>query len=216
MTITVLLADDHPVVRKGIASLLAEDPMIQVIGEAKDGPDAVKMILDRKPHVALVDIAMTSMNGIQVASTLQKQGSPTKIIMLSMYSDEEYVMRALRAGARGYLVKDAAEPDILQAIHKVAGGGLFFSSVISDVLLSGYVRRLREEDSKDSYDLLTDREKEILRLLATAKSNKEVAAELHLSPATVETHRNNLMQKLDLHSAAEIVLYAVRKKIIEH
>lgn len=216
MTITVLLADDHPVVRKGIASLLAEDPMIQVVGEAKDGPDAVKMILDRKPHVALVDIAMTSMNGIQVASTLQKQGSPTKIIMLSMYSDEEYVMRALRAGARGYLVKDAAEPDILQAIHKVAGGGLFFSSVISDVLLSGYVRRLRDEDSKDSYDLLTDREKEILRLLATAKSNKEVAAELHLSPATVETHRNNLMQKLDLHSAAEIVLYAVRKKIIEH
>lgn len=216
MTITVLLADDHPVVRKGIASLLAEDPMIQVIGEAKDGPDAVKMILDRKPHVALVDIAMTSMNGIQVASTLQKQGSPTKIIMLSMYSDEEYVMRALRAGARGYLVKDAAEPDILQAIHKVAGGGLFFSNVISDILLTGYVRRLREEDSKDSYDLLTDREKEILRLLATAKSNKEVAAELHLSPATVETHRNNLMQKLDLHSAAEIVLYAVRKKIIEH
>jgi DNA-binding NarL/FixJ family response regulator len=113
-------------------------------------------------------------------------------------------------------VKDAAEPDILQAIHKVAQGGLFFSSVISDSLLTGYVRRLREEESKDSYDLLTDREKEILRLLAMAKSNKEVAAELNLSPSTVETHRNNLMQKLDLHSAAEIVLYAVRKRIIEH
>jgi DNA-binding NarL/FixJ family response regulator len=216
MTITVLLADDHPVVRKGIASLLAEDPQIELVGEAKDGPEAVKLILERKPQVALVDIAMSSMNGIQVASAVSKQGAPTRIIMLSMYSDEAYVTRSLRAGARGYLVKDAAEPDILQAIHKVAQGGLFFSSVISDSLLTGYVRRLREEESKDSYDLLTDREKEILRLLAMAKSNKEVAAELNLSPSTVETHRNNLMQKLDLHSAAEIVLYAVRKRIIEH
>lgn len=213
--ITVLLADDHPVVRKGIASLLADDPEIEVVAQASDGIEAIRMILESRPQVAVLDIAMGSTSGLQAAATLTKSGVATRLIVLSMYSDEEYVMRALVAGVRGYLVKDAAESDILEAIHRVAEGRYFFSKVISDSLLHDYIKRLKEEGLRDSYDLLTDREKEVLLLLAEAKSNKEVAAILNLSLHTVESHRTNLMQKLDLHNSAEIVLYAVRKKLIQ-
>jgi DNA-binding NarL/FixJ family response regulator len=167
-----------------------------------------------RPHVAVIDIAMPQLNGIEAAVQIQKASPATGVIMLSMYSDETYIMRALTAGAKGYLLKDTAEEDVLPAVRAVMQGKSFFSPAIAKTLLEDYVRYLRQRKLEDTYDLLTEREREVLQLLAEGKSNKEVAGVLNLSLSTIETHRTNLMQKLNLHSTAEIVLYAVRKKII--
>ena len=212
--IRVMLADDHDVVRKGVRYLLSEDPAIVVVGEASDGLQAVEMAEQLKPDVLVMDIAMPNMNGIQVTATVTKRSPRTGVIILSMYSNEVYLTRALDAGARGYLLKDCVEPDLLRAISAVAQGKPFFTPSIASTLLDDYMRCLREKSLVDSYDMLTDREKEVLQLLAEGKSNKEAAALLNVSPTTVETHRTRMMQKLNLHNTAEIVLYAVRKKIV--
>jgi DNA-binding NarL/FixJ family response regulator len=167
-----------------------------------------------RPDVAILDIAMPNLNGIDAAAQIVKNCPDVRVVILSMHSDESYVVRALDAGARGYLLKDSAEDDLVQAIRTVAEGRPYFSPAISATLLEDYVRTLRQRGLTDSYDLLTDREKEVLQLLAGGRSNKEAAALLNLSPYTIETHRTNMMQKLNLHNTAEIVLYAVRKKII--
>jgi two-component system response regulator NreC len=161
-----------------------------------------------------MDIAMPNLNGIQAATQVVKKNPQVGIIMLSMYSDETYLTRTLAAGAKGYLLKDSADEDLYRAVQVVAQGKPFFSPAIANTLLEDYMRQLQQRGLQDSYDLLTEREKEILQLLAEGRSNKEVAATLNLSPNTVETHRTRIMQKLDLHSSADIVLYAVRKKII--
>jgi DNA-binding NarL/FixJ family response regulator len=157
---------------------------------------------------------MPQLNGIEVTAQALKQLPRLKVIMLSMYADESYVLRALMAGAKGYLLKEATEEDLLPAVRAVAAGKSFFSPAISSVLLEDYVRQLQQRGLEDSYHLLTDREKEVLQLLAEGRSNKEVAQLLDVGLSTVETHRANLMQKLGLHNTAEIVLYAVRKGII--
>lgn len=211
----VLLADDHGVVRKGLRYVLQRDTAIDVVGEASHGREAVEMALSLQPDVIVMDVAMPQLNGIEAATQIIRQRPETAILMLSMYADESYLLRALSAGARGYLLKDSAEADLLQAVHAVAERRSFFSPSITRALLENYIPQLQNEGLQDSYSRLTEREKEVLQLLAEGKSNKEVASMLNLSPYTVETHRTRLMQKLNLHNTAEIVLYAVRKGIIK-
>lgn len=212
--IRVFLADDHGVVRKGLRFLLERQPEMEVVGEAADGREAIDLVAELKPHVVVMDIAMPRLNGIDATSQIVKRDPSIGVIMLSMHSDEGYLIRTLAAGAKGYLLKDSAEADLVRAVEAVAQGKPFFSPAIAQTLLEDYLRQLQQRGASDSYDLLTDREKEILQLLAEGKSNKDVAAFLNLSPYTVETHRTHIMQKLNLHNTAELVLYAVRKRII--
>jgi two-component system response regulator NreC len=212
--VRVMLADDHGVVRKGLRAILEREPDIEVIAEAANGRETVQLAEELKPNAIVLDVAMPQLNGIDAAAQITRRDPSIGIVMLSMYSDEAYIVRALGAGARGYLLKESAEDDLVRAVHAVAEGKSFFSPAIAQTLLDDYMRYLQQRGLTDSYDLLTEREKEVLQLLAEGKSNKEVAGLLSLSPYTVETHRTNLMQKLNLHNTAEIVLYAVRKKII--
>jgi DNA-binding NarL/FixJ family response regulator len=210
----ILIADDHGIVRKGLRLQLEQHEHFEVVGEANDGREAVRTAEQLAPDVVIIDIGMPNLNGVEATTQILKQNGQTGVIILSMHSDEGYLRRALAAGARGYLLKDSADVDLYRAVEAVANGKSFFSPAIANTLLEDYMRQLQQRGLEDSYDLLTDREKEVLQLLAEAKSNKEVAVALNLSTATVETHRTHIMQKLDLHSAADIVLYAVRKKII--
>lgn len=212
--IRVIVADDHGVVRKGVRFLLQQESDIEVIAEAEDGREAVRLVNEKKPQVLIIDIAMPHLNGIDAAAQITKTTPTTSVIVLSMYSDEEFLIRALNAGAKGYLLKDSAEPDLVRAVRSVAQGKTFFSPDISHMLLEDYMRRLQQGGIQDSYDLLTEREREVLQLLAEGKSNKEAAQLLNVSLHTVETHRANFMQKLGLHNTAEIVIYAMRKRII--
>lgn len=210
----IVLADDHGIVRRGLRSLLEGEPGVEVVGEAANGREALKLLETTKPDMAILDVAMPMLNGIEVTAQAMKQFPDLRVIILSMYADEAYIVRALTAGARAYLLKEATEDDLLPAVRAVALGRSFFSPAISTILLADYVRHLKQRGLEDSYDVLSDREKEVLQLLAEGKSNKEAAAVLHISLSTVESHRLKLMQKLGLHNTAEIVLYAVRKGII--
>ena len=210
----VVIADDHGVVRKGVEFLLSQESDIEVVAEAENGRDAVRLALSLTPNVVIADIAMPHLNGIDAASQITKADPRIGVILLSMHSDEEFVVRALSAGARGYLLKESAEADLVRAVRAVAAGRTFFSAAITETLLDDYMRRLQAEGLQDSYDLLTDREKEVLQMLAEGKTNKDVAKLLNLSTHTVETHRTHFMQKLKLHNTAEIVMYAMRKKLI--
>jgi two-component system, NarL family, response regulator NreC len=210
----ILLADDHGIVRKGLRLQLEQNNSFAVVGEATDGRVAVRMAEELLPDIVIMDIAMPNLSGIEATAQIVKKSPQTGVIILSMHSDETYITRALAAGAKGYLLKENAEVDLFRAVQVVAQGKPFFSPAIAKTLLEDYMRHMQQRGLEDSYDLLTAREKEILQLLAEGKSNKEVASMLNLSTNTVETHRTRIMQKLDLHSAAEIVLYAVRKRII--
>jgi two-component system, NarL family, response regulator NreC len=210
----VLLADDHGIVRTGLRFVLESEPGMAVVAEASNGREAVALCEQLKPEVAIVDVAMPQLNGIEAVSLIGKASPKTQSLILSMHTDETYILRAISAGAKGYILKDAVEDEILPAVRAVLNGKSYFSPSIAKTLREDYIRYLRQRGLQDSYDLLTDREKEVLQLLAEGRSNKEVANVLGLSVTTVETHRTNLMQKLGLHSTAEIVLYAVRKRII--
>jgi DNA-binding NarL/FixJ family response regulator len=209
----VLLADDHSIVRRGLRSLL-EEAGHAVVAEAADGLEAVQLAEEHQPDLIVLDIGMPKLNGIEVASRMAKLARPPGVIILSMHNDESYIIRALTAGARAYLLKSATDEDLLPALRAVASGKPFFSPAVTAVLVDDYIHRLQARGLTDSFDLLTDREKEVLQLLAEGRSNKEVANQLNVGLSTIETHRANLMQKLNLHSTAEIVLYAVRKGII--
>ena len=187
---------------------------MEVVGEAADGREAVRLARELKPDIVILDIGMPLLNGFDAAAHILRENDRTGIIILSMHTDESYILRALDAGAKGYLLKDHADEDLERAIQSVAAGKPYFSPSIAQALLEDYVNLMRERRVQDSYDLLTEREREVLQLLAGGKSNKEVASVLNISPYTIETHRNNLMQKLNLHNTAEIVLYAVRKALI--
>src|SRR5437763_2786628 len=214
MPVRILLADDHGVVRKGLRFLLERQPGMEVVGEAADGREAVRLAEATGPEIVIMDIAMPLLNGIEATAQLVKRDPKVGVIILSMHSDEDYLLSALNAGAKGYLLKDSAEVDLVRAVQSVSKGTPFFSPEIAKTMLEDYMRFLQQRNLQDSYDLLTEREKEVLQLLAEGKSNKEVASILDVSVYTVDTHRTHLMQKLNLHNTAEIVLYAVRNKII--
>jgi len=200
--------------RRGLRLLLESHPGFSVVAEAADGRQAVEQAESTKPDVVILDIAMPQLSGTEVAQRINEALPKTAIVILSMHSDEGYVLRALKAGAKGYLLKDSVEGDLIDAIKAVSEGKTFFSPEISKMLVEDYVREIRSRGVEDSYELLTSREREIMRLLAGGASNKDIAAALNLSPYTVETHRRNLQEKLNLHSLAELILYAVRKGVI--
>jgi len=213
-SIRVLLADDHKLIRAGLVLVVEQQPDLRVVGEADDGRQAVEMFKSLGPDVVVMDIGMPNLNGIEAARQITQIHPDTAVVMLSMHADEGYVLRALKAGARAYLLKDSATTDLVQAIHAVVEGKSFFSPAVSKVLLQDYMRKLRRSGAEDSYDLLSPREREVLQLVAEGKSNKDVANLLNLSVYTVETHRAKIMQKLNLKGVPELILYAVRKGII--
>ena len=212
--IRIIVADDHTVVRKGLRMLLETQPDFTVVSDAADGRETVAMAEQYLPDVIVMDVAMPGMNGIEAARQISAKHPQIAIVFLSMHLDEAYVLKALKSGARAYLLKDSAEYDLINAIKAVHQGKAFFSPAISKMLVEDYMHQMRERDVEDSYELLTTREREVLQLLAEGKSNKEVAGVLNLSLYTVETHRSNIFQKLNLHSSAELILYAVRKGVI--
>jgi two-component system, NarL family, response regulator NreC len=212
--VRILLADDHTVMRCGLRVLLERHAGFKVVAEASDGREAVERAAAESPDVAVIDIAMPNLNGIEAARQINAKCPTTAIIILSMHSDEGYVLRALKAGARGYLLKDAPELDLVRAIESVHEGKAYFSPAISKMLVEDYMRQLQQRGAEDSYELLTSREREVLQLLAEGKSNKEAASTLHVSLHTIETHRSNILEKLNLHGTPELILYAVRKGVI--
>jgi len=212
--IRILVADDHGIVRKGLRFILERQDDMEVVAEAADGREAVRLCQEGNPQVAVLDIAMPELNGLDAAAQIARHKPEIKVIILSMHPDEAYLVRALSAGVKAYLLKDSADLDLVRAVRAVVQGQSFFSPAIAQLLAEDYTRQLQQRGLQDSYELLTDREKEVLQLLACGKSNKEVAVALNVSPYTVESHRTHIMQKLDLHNTAEIVLYAVRKKIV--
>ena len=212
--IRILLADDHTVLRKGLRLLLEREPDFTIAGEAATGREAIELAFRLQPEIVLMDIGMPILNGIEATNRITAELSRTSVVVLSVHSDESYILRALKAGARGYLLKDSAETDLLQAVRAVASGKAFFSPAVSRVLADDYIRQVRQKGVDDPYDLLTARERELLQLIAELKSTREIAELLGVSVHTVDTHRTNLMQKLNAHSIPELILYAVRKGII--
>jgi DNA-binding NarL/FixJ family response regulator len=214
MPIRILLADDHAIVRDGLRALLEKQPDMTVSGEAADGREAVQIAEENPPDVVVMDIAMPNMNGIEATRRIVAQRPATGVVILSMHQDESYVLRSLKAGARGYLLKDSLRSDVVEAIRSVAQGRSFLTRKVSRLMQEDYIRQMERRGVEDSYDLLTDREREVLQLVAEGRTNKEVANVLNIGLTTVETHRTHILQKLGLHSVPELILYAVRKGII--
>jgi DNA-binding NarL/FixJ family response regulator len=212
--IRILLADDHAIVRDGLRSLLERQPDMTIVGEAEDGRETVRLAEEHSPDIVIMDIAMPNMNGIEATRRIVAANPSAGVVILSMHQDESYVLRSLKAGARGYLLKDSIRGDVIEAIRSVAHGRSFLTKKVSKLLQEDYVRQMERMGVEDSYDLLTAREREILQLVAEGRTNKEVANELNIGVTTVETHRTHILQKLGLHSVPELILYAVRKGII--
>jgi two-component system response regulator NreC len=210
----IVLADDHTLFRQGLRRVLEEQPGWQVIADASDGATAVRLTMERQPHIVIMDIAMPRLNGVEATRQIVRRAPDVRVLILSMYSDDLYITQALQAGAHGFVLKDSADADLVRAVRDLAAGKSYFSPTVSKVVLDDYVRRLADRGISDRFDALTEREREVFQLIAEGHSNKDIAGLLHLSPGTVETHRARIMEKLDLHSAAEIVLYAVRKGVI--
>jgi DNA-binding NarL/FixJ family response regulator len=214
LSIRVLLVDDHTILRQGLRHILGQETDISVVGEAGSGLQAVRLAERLNPDVVVMDIAMPELNGIDATSQIVRQCAGIGVLILSMFSDERYVLRSVRAGARGYLTKDTVEHDLIRAIHAVHASQSFFSPAISKIILDNYKRVLNKQFVDDRSECLSDREKQIYQLLAEGRSNKEIAATLYLSIHTVETHRSKIMEKLGVHSLAELVLSAVRRGIV--
>lgn len=213
-TITVLLVDDHTVVRRGIRRLLEDDPRIRVVAEASDGRQALKLAQKYRPDVAIVDVGLPMLNGIELTRQLRATSQRTKVLILSMHADPAYVRRALQAGAKGYLLKDAEDQDLIKGVFALHSGESFFSPAVSRVVLEGYLDSVAAQGDEE-LARLSDREREVLQLVAEGKSSKEVAQLLGVSVSTVESHRKHIMEKLDLHNTAAIVRFAIRKGLVE-
>lgn len=214
MPLRILLADDHTIMRNGLRLLLERQSDFVVVAEAENGREAVELAVRESPDIVIMDIGMPVLNGIEAAKRISDVQPKTAVVVLSMHSDESYILRALKSGARGYLLKDSAEADLIGAVRAVAAGKAFFSPAVSKVLADDYIRQIQQKGVEDSYELLTTRERELLQLVAEGRSTKEIASQLNLSPHTVDTHRGNIMHKLNVHSVPELILYAVRRGII--
>jgi len=214
MQIRILLADDHALIRHGVRRILMSDAEFTVVAEASSGIETIDRAAECLPDVAIVDIGMRDLNGIDATVQIVKRCPETAVLILSMYSDERYVWRAIRAGAKGYLLKDSVEDDLLKAVRVVNSGHSFFSPLVARLLADGFVRNIKNHQIDDRYELLTQRERQIYQMLAEGRSNKDLANRLDLSVHTVETHRIRIMEKLGVHSAAELVLSAVRRGLV--
>ena len=212
--IRILVADDHTLFRQGLRRVLQEQPGWEVVAEASDGAEAVRHAIEHEPNVAILDISMPRLNGVDATRQIVRRLPDVRVLIVSMHSDEVFVSQALQAGAHGFLLKDAADSDLIRAVTDLANGKSFFSPAVSKVVLDDYVRQLAARGVTDRFDTLSEREREVFQLIAEGHSNKDIAGVLNISPGTVETHRARIMDKLDIHSVAEIVLYAVRKGII--
>ena len=208
--IRILLADDHAVVRQGFKMILAAQPDMEIVGEAGNGREAVEAAENLKPDVVVMDVAMPELNGIEATRRLADSSPRTRVLALSMHKDSVYVREILRAGARGYLLKDAIASDLLAAVRAVAQGEGYLSPGVSDAVLNDYRRHVT-----DPIDLLTSREREVLQMIAEGKTNKEIAVVLNLSVYTVDAHRGRIMEKLNLHSVNELVRFAVRYGLVD-
>jgi DNA-binding NarL/FixJ family response regulator len=214
MSTRVLLADDHTLMRQGLRHILESHAEFDVVAEASSGIEAVEAARQYKPDVAIVDVAMKELNGIEATAQILKHSPHTCVLMLSMYDDERYVLRAVKAGARGYLLKNSAGDELIKAIHHVQKGLTFFSPAVAEIFQGGLANLKEAGELGDRFELLTSRERQIYQLLAEGNSNKDIANRLNLSLHTVETHRWRIMEKLDLHSTAELVLSAVRRGMV--
>jgi len=214
MSIRILLADDHTMMRQGLRHILESQLEFEIVAETSSGIEAVESARHLKPDVAIVDVAMKELNGIEATAQILKHSPHTAVLILSMYSDERYVLRAVKAGARGYVLKNSAGDELIQAIHAVEKGLAFFSPAVGRIFQNGFARLKDVRETTDRYDLLTGRERQIYQLLAEGNSNKDTANRFGLSLHTVETHRWRIMDKLDLHSTADLVLNAVRRGLV--
>jgi DNA-binding NarL/FixJ family response regulator len=200
--------------RQGLRQILESHADFDIVAESSSGIEAVEAARQQKPDVAIVDVGMRELNGIEATSQIIKHSPHTAVLILSMYSDERYVLRAVKAGARGYVLKNSAGDELIQAINAVHRGMAFFSPAVAEIFQSGFARLKDSHEINDRFELLTDRERQIYQLLAEGNSNKDIANRLNLSLHTVETHRWRIMEKLDLHSTAELVLSAVRRGMV--
>ena len=212
--IRILLADDHTVVRDGLRALLERERDMAVIGEAADGRESIRLADAELPDIVVMDLGMPNMNGMEATRRILAAHPRVGVVVLSMHQDESYVLGALKAGAKGYLLKDSMRGEVVQAIRVVYRGRSYLTRKVARILQEDYISQLEQRGLEDRYDLLSDREREVLQMIAEGRSNKEVANELNVSVTTVETHRGHILQKLDIHSVPELILYAVRKGII--
>lgn len=210
----ILLADDHTIVRQGLRKILEAQPEWTVVAEASDGRETVRLATDLQPDVVILDIGMPLLSGIEATRQIVRRLPTLGVVILSMHSDETYILQALQAGARAYLLKDSADTDLIRGVSAAAAGKSFFSPVVARVMLDDYLRHLSQKGIVDRYEALSEREREVFQLIAEGHSNKEIADLLSVSPSTIDTHRTHILQKLDVHSTAELVLYAVRRGVI--
>ena len=208
--IRILLADDHPVVRRGFQMILAEQSDMEIVGEAGNGREALELAAKLKPDVVVMDVAMPELNGIEATRRMAESAPHARVLALSMHKDSVYVRETLRAGARGYLLKDSVAADLVSAVRAVAAGEGYLSPAVSDAVLTDYRKHVT-----DPIDLLTSREREVLQMIAEGKTNKEIATTLNLSVYTVDAHRGHIMDKLNLHSISELVRFAIRNGLAE-
>lgn len=213
--IRVLVVDDHTVVRAGIRLLLESETDIKVVGEAKDGQEAVDKVQQLAPDVVLMDLAMAGMSGLEATRRMTRQWPDVRVLVLTMHDNDEYFFQALKAGASGYLLKESSPDELVAALRAVHEGGVFIYPSLASRLLDDYLRRVDAGEETKGLSELTTREQEILRLIAEGKTGREIARALHVSPKTVDRHRANMMRKLDLHNRAELIRYAIRKGLIE-
>lgn len=215
-TCKILIAEDHTLMRDGLKALLSTDPKLEVVGESRDGHETVDLALAMKPDLVLLDLSMPRLHGLDAISEIRKRGSRVKILVLTVHKEEEFILAAFKAGADGYILKDASHVELEMAIESVLGGQRYISPAISEFVIDGFLEAKKTLKAGSSWETLTTREREILKLIAEGHTSKRISSMLFISVRTVETHRANLMKKLNLHSVADLTALALEKGLISH